>query len=249
MCSGLGDSSRVDGRSGRRRRVAGRHRRTSASAGRPLVVVGLLLAACGAAMLLWPPDTVTGDVGSVLAVSSAADRDVRLLVPPSLASRPEAPPRPPLTADRSFAPSRLFVDDVRIDAGLVAVSVDSNSALVPPEDPAELGWWRGVRPGAGAGSVIIAGHLDSRRYGRGPLAALVDLVPGTRAVLSNADGSSAAYVLRGVQTFPKDALPAAELFGHEGPERLVLVTCGGSFDPRRAGWDSNVVAVLDPLPG
>ncbi len=204
------------------------------------------MAGCGAAVLLWPTDTVTGDVGSVLAAPSAADREVKLLVPPSLTSRPEAAPRPPPAADRSFAPSRLLVDDVGIDAALVAVSVDGARALVPPEDPAELGWWRGVRPGAGAGSVIIAGHLDSRRYGRGPLAALVDLVPGNRAVLSNADGSSAAYVLRGVQTFPKDALPAAELFSQEGPERLVLVTCGGSFDPDRAGWDSNVVAVLDP---
>jgi hypothetical protein len=209
--------------------------------------VGVLLAGCGAAVLLWPPSTMTGDVGTVLAVSAAADRDSVPLVPPSIAAPPERPPPPAPAADASFAPSRLLVDDVGIDARLVAVSVDDARALVPPKDPAELGWWRGVRPGAGAGSVIIAGHLDARRYGRGPLAALVDLVPGARAVLSNADGSSATYVLRGVQTFPKDALPAAELFGHEGPERLVLVTCGGRFDPRRAGWDSNVVAVLDPV--
>jgi hypothetical protein len=209
--------------------------------------VGVLLAGCGAAVLLWPPHTVTRDVGAVLAVSGAADWASMPLVSPSITAPPETPARPALSADRSFTPSRLLVDDVGIDAPLVAVSVDGARALVPPEDPAELGWWRGVRPGAGAGSVIIAGHLDTRRYGRGPLAALVDLDPGARAVLRNANGSSAAYVLRGVQTFPKDALPAAELFSHEGPERLVLVTCGGRFDPRRGGWDSNVVAVLDPV--
>lgn len=205
----------------------------------------MLLAACGAAVLLWPPSTVTGDVGTVHAVSNSADRDPVPLVYPSIAAPPGTSPGPPAAADHSFAPSRLVVDDVGIDARVVAVSVDDAGALVPPEDPAELGWWRGVRPGAGAGSVIIAGHLDARRYGRGPLAALVDLVPGARAVLTNANGSSAAYVLRGVQTFPKEALPAAALFGHDGPERLVLVTCGGRFDQRGAGWDSNVVAVLD----
>ena len=140
--------------------ASGRGRRTSPAAGRALVAVGVLLAGCGAAVLLWPPSPVTGDVGTVLAVSASADREPVPPVSRSIAAPPERPAARPPAADRSFAPSRLLVDDVGIDARLVAVSVDDAGALVPPEDPAELGWWRGVRPGAGAGSVTIAGQLD-----------------------------------------------------------------------------------------
>lgn len=222
-----------------RRPDTGRHARTRGPAGRGLVGIGLLLAGSGAAVLLWPAAAVTADVGTVLARPTAAAP----LLPTSLTAPSPSP------VDRSFVPSRLVLAGVGIAAPLVATSVDDDGALVPPDDPAELGWWRGVRPRAGAGSVVVAGHLDSRRYGRGPLGALVELAPGARAVVSGADGSSATYVLRGVQTFAKESLPASELFGHDGPERLVLVTCGGTFDPRRGGWDSNVVAVLDPVTG
>ncbi len=73
------------------------------------------------------------------------------------------------------------------------------------------------------------------------------LDPGDRAVLTGPGGARATYVVRGVETFDKDALPAAELFSTGGSERLVLVTCGGTYDRDGQGWDSNVVAVLDPV--
>lgn len=220
----------------------GRHARASRP-GAPLVGGGVLLAGCGAALLLWPVPAVTADVGSVQVAAAP-------LLPTALSRADDADRPPPVTrpaGDLGFVPARLVVPGVGIDAPLLPTSADDEGALVPPDDLAQLGWWRGVRPGAGAGSVLVAGHLDSRRFGRGPLAALVDLAPGDQATVTGPDGASATYVLRGVQVFDKDALPAGELFGHDGPERLVLVTCGGSFDRAAGGWDSNVVAVLDPL--
>ena len=195
--------------------------------------------------MLWPPAAVTADVAAVRAPAPVTQPAL-----PAPASAVRVPPAGPgVTADATgFVPSRLVVEAVGIDAPLLATSVDHALALVPPEDPAELGWWRGVRPGAGAGAVLVAGHLDSRRLGRGPLAALVDLASGDVATVTAADGTTASYVLRGVEVFDKDALPAGELFGYAGPERLVLVTCGGRFDRSAGGWDSNVVAVLDPVP-
>ena len=151
-------------------------------------------------------------------------------------------------AATGFVPQQLLVESLEIAAPLTATAVDGDGALVPPEDPARLAWWRGVRPGTGSGSVLVAGHVDMHGYGRGPLARIVDLEPGDRAVLTGADGARAAYVLRGVTTLVKESLPAEELFGTGGPERLVLVTCGGTYDPDRRSWDSNVIAVLDPVP-
>jgi hypothetical protein len=212
--------------------------------GTALLVAGAVLIGSGTAALLWPERRVAAEVGSVLdapahpaSVGRAADRTL-----------PSVPPSASAPASSGFVPQRLLVPSLRIDAPLTATLVDADGALRPPEDPALLAWWEGVRPGTGAGSVVVAGHLDMRGYGQGPLARIVGLEAGDRATLVGADGAGADYVLRGVTTVAKESLPAADLFGAGGPERLVLVTCGGSYDPDRRSWDSNVVAVLDPAP-
>lgn len=201
------------------------------------IVAGAALAGGGATVLLWPEARVAANVGSVLVAPVAA--------PPADASPVSSAPAVP--APKGFVPQRLLVESLSIDAPLVTTVIDADDALVPPQDPAQLAWWRGVRPGEGAGSVLVAGHLDARRYGQGPLARIVRLDRGDRAVLTGPGGVRATYVFRGVETFDKDALPAAELFSTGGAERLVLVTCGGTYDRDRRSWDSNVVAVLDPV--
>jgi hypothetical protein len=210
--------------------------------GTALVLAGIALAGSGAAVLLWPEPRVRADVGSMLAAppSSAA---------PSGSSAPRSTPASPAptSAPSGFVPERLVVPSLEIDAPLVPETVDGDGALGLPEDPARLAWWRGVRAGVGAGSVLVAGHLDMSGYGWGPLARLVDLRPGDRAVLTGAGGVDATYVLRGVTTVHKRSLREAGFFGADGPERLVLVTCGGEYDPDLRSWDSNVIAVLDPV--
>lgn len=205
-----------------------------------LLATGAVLIGSGTAALLWPAPTVVAEVGSVLTPAAP--------LTPSGGDMAHTLPGTTAPAPTGFRPGRLLVRSVDIDASLTATRVDADGALVPPDDPSELAWWRAVRPGAGAGSVLVAGHLDVRGYGRGPLARIVDLRPGDRAVLTGADGARARYVLRGVTTIAKESLPAAHLFGTGGPERLVLVTCGGTYDPGLRSWDSNVVAVFDPVP-
>jgi Sortase domain len=214
--------------------------------GTTLLVAGAVLIGTGTAALLWPESRVSAEVGSVLTAPTPTPASP---TPDPTGTDPVGVPRSPSTpTPTGFAPEQLVVPSLQIDAPLTATAVDDDGALVPPEDPARLAWWRGVRPSTGAGSVLVAGHVDMHGYGRGPLARIVDLEPGDRAVLTGADGAKADYVLRGVTTLVKESLPAAELFGTGGPERLVLVTCGGTYDPDRASWDSNVIAVLDPLP-
>ena len=223
-----------------------------ARSGTALVVVGLALVLTGAIVLLAPDDPVAADTGWVLGPPAAAAPDER---PAATSTTPAAAlttkpttPTPRASAAPGFMPERLLIETLDVDAPLVSTLVDTDGAFVPPDDPAQLGWWRGVRPGEGAGSVVVAGHIDSRRFGQGPLARVVELGPGDRAVLTGPGGVRAEYLVRGVQTFAKESFPASELFGTGGPERLVLVTCGGTFDRERGGWDSNVVAVLDPAP-
>lgn len=236
-----------------------------ARSGTQLIVAGLVLVLTGLTLLLAPDDPVAADAGSVLHLPVADRRDAAIVAPqtsvpapqtrvPAPQTRVPAPQTPVPTPQTStapapgFTPERLLVKTLDVDAPLVTTLVDTDGAFVPPEDPAQLGWWRGVRPREGEGSVVVAGHIDSRRFGQGPLARIVELRPGDRAALIGPGGASAEYVVRGIQTFPKESFPASELFGTDGSERLVLVTCGGTYDRERGGWDSNVVAVLDPAP-
>lgn len=211
--------------------------------GAALLLAGAALTGGGAAVLLWPESRLTAEVGSAL----GAPADPAAAVPSMARKSPTIPMSPTVLAPSGFVPERLLVESLDIDAPLITTVVNSDGALVPPEDPAQLAWWRGVRPGEGAGSVLVAGHLDMHRYGQGPLARILHLEPGDRAVLTGAGGASVTYVVRGVTTIAKEAVPTEELFGTGGPERLVLVTCGGSYDRDRRSWDSNVVAVLDPV--
>lgn len=221
--------------------------RRSVGSGTSLIVAGAVLCGAGAGALLWPEAPMAAEVGSVVAAPADPTPVSAAPADPAPAGASPGSSAPAVPARSGFVPQRLLVESLDIDAALTSTVVDAARALVPPEDPAQLAWWRGVRPGKGAGSVVVAGHLDARRYGQGPLARLVRLEPGDRAVLTGADGATAHYVLRGVTTIDKNALPAAELFGTDGLERLVLVTCGGTYDRARRSWDSNVVAVLDPV--
>ena len=66
-----------------------------------------------------------------------------------------------------------------------------------------MGWYRfGPTPGAeSGGSVVIAGHLDSKRFGLGPLARLRDVEVGQPIEVTLADGATSTYTVVGVERF------------------------------------------------
>jgi hypothetical protein len=141
----------------------------------------------------------------------------------------------------------LSIAAIDVDQAVVPVGVEPNGQMEIPERPTVVGWWRaGARVGSEDGTIVLAGHLDSRRYGVGPLKRLTSLERGDRAVLRTDDRKRATYVVESVTTLTKKRLPTEQLFDQSGPRRLVLVTCGGTYRPSQGGWDSNVVVVLRP---
>ena len=126
---------------------------------------------------------------------------------------------------------------------VVPVSLTPDRALIPPDDLSTVGIWdQGVRPGAGRGAVTLVVHRDSAEQGSGPFAEMENLPIGATVEL---DGR--AYEMVEVVDYVKEQLPAQAIFDQHGPEKLVIVTCGGDFDPARRGWDSNVVATFRPV--
>jgi len=143
-----------------------------------------------------------------------------------------------------FRPHRLLVPGIGVDAEVVSIGMTDDLALQVPDDPAVLGWWNGgAGPAAGTGTVTVTGHV-SWAGTPGALRHLAELPPGESAWLIGADGAGIRYVSERVETYLKTALPSQDIFATAVPERLVLITCGGAFDPFTGRHDSNVVAYL-----
>lgn len=142
-------------------------------------------------------------------------------------------------------PSRLRVSEIGLDAAVRPVGVAADRQMRLPDDPRILGWYRfGPAPG-GTGSVVLAGHVDSRRFGVGPLAELPSIEVGDRIEVVTGSGGVRAYRVDSIERFDKQALPAA-VFARTGPERLRLVTCTGPYLPDAGGYRDNLVVTAVP---
>jgi hypothetical protein len=146
---------------------------------------------------------------------------------------------------RTRAPVRVRVPGLGLDAAVRPVGVGAERQMRLPADPRVLGWYRyGPAPGGG-GSVVLAGHVDSRRFGIGPLAALQTIDVGDRVEVLTGPGSVRAYRVDSIERFSRQALPA-DVFARTGPERLRLVTCTGPFVPDAGGYQQNLVVTAVP---
>jgi sortase (surface protein transpeptidase) len=111
-----------------------------------------------------------------------------------------------------------------------------------------LGWYAaGAVPGGPAGTAVIAGHVDSARYGAGPLRGLLDVQEGDIVEVTDAGGAVHRYAVASRTSIAKPGLQP-ELFRVDGPARLALITCGGAFDRRTGNYADNVVVLADLVP-
>jgi Sortase domain len=146
---------------------------------------------------------------------------------------------------RTRAPTRVRVPVLGLDAAVRPVGVGGERQMRLPADPRVLGWYR-FGPGPGSqGSVVLAGHVDSRRFGVGPLADLQTIGVGDRVEVRTGRAGVLAYRVDSIERFDRQALPA-EVFSRTGPERLRLVTCTGPYLPDAGGYQQNLVVTAVP---
>jgi LPXTG-site transpeptidase (sortase) family protein len=100
-------------------------------------------------------------------------------------------------------------------------------------------------PGEASGSVLIAGHVDSATAGAGAFFALKSARPGTLVEIMTSDERTKTYKVTTVKTMLKANLPT-DIWSQKGSNHLVLVTCGGPFDPATGHYRDNVVVTAVP---
>lgn len=150
-------------------------------------------------------------------------------------------------AGSPFRPAQLVLPG-GADAMVRSSGVHADGSLVIPEDPAVVGWWNGgALAGDAFGSVVIAGHVDSAQYGLGVMAQLRTLRTG-QVVELRAGSRRQKYRVASRRSLPQAELAArTDTFRQDIPPRLVLITCGGAFDPVRHRYQDNLIIVAQPV--
>jgi hypothetical protein len=148
--------------------------------------------------------------------------------------------------ERPGSPQQLTISRLRLKMPIVATTLDDAGLMALPDRPTKIGWYSyGPRPGANSGSAVLGGHIDSRRYGIGPLAGLRRLSRGDEIVVSTTAGP-VTFEVRSVRVISKRALPLNEIFDRDGPPRLRIVSCGGAYLPAKGGYQDNIVITAVP---
>ena len=132
---------------------------------------------------------------------------------------------------------------------VVPIGVAESGTLEPPEDVEDVGWWRGgAALGDGAGTVVLAGHVDARQQGVGSFAALWKVKPGQTVKVRAEDGPEITYRITGTRVYPRTRALPASVFDPGGTPKLALITCAGSFDADRGHYSDTLVVYAVPAP-
>ncbi len=147
-------------------------------------------------------------------------------------------PTPP---EREPVPVAIRIADIGIVEGpVVPVGVDAGGAYEVPA-ATDVGWYRfGPAPGVG-GSSVLAAHIAYDGT-PGVFRDLALAQPGAVVAIVMSDASTVTYEIEQVVDYLKADLPTDRLFDESGPDRLVLITCGGAFNPSIRSYESNTVA-------
>lgn len=209
------------------------------------LLAALVLASCGG-----QDTSVTQDAGptSPPAASPApAPRDVAVgsgITPPTLRTYGAKLSERRLPVAR--VPLRLRVPAIGVDQVVTPVGVAADGQLDVPDDAASVSWYRFGPGPAEPGSSVLAGHVDYD--GReGVFWRLDEVEVGQRIEVTSATGVD-AFTVSATRRYAKTALPLDALFDRDGPSRLVLITCGGSFDRAASSYRDNVVVIAEPIP-
>ena len=142
--------------------------------------------------------------------------------------------------EAAIPPIRLALPGF-VDAPVVPVATGRDDQMQVPKSPTNVGWWAaGAAPGSAGGTVLLVGHVDTARHGRGVFAALWDVPVGAKVTVTAGDGSVRRYRIVARRIYRQEQLPT-DLFRGGSKPRLALVTCIGSYNHSARRYTHNLV--------
>lgn len=184
--------------------------------------------------------TQDASVPAVTAPTTVSDPTVSLQPSVTATTVPVDAHNPATTvkAGKAGDPVRVRLPARHIDAPVDLTGIADSGTMEVPSNVARIGWTGAVQAGAERGATLLAGHVDSAKQGRGAFWSLREVHAGDTVLITTRAGAALSYVVDGVIQENKGDLPAF-VSAEDGPHRLVLVTCGGSF--RDGHYTQNVI--------
>lgn len=142
------------------------------------------------------------------------------------------------------APVSLTIPTLGVTSPLLTLGLNPDGTVQVPslDDPdSKAGWYKGSPTPGAIGPAIVLGHIDSKKYGPGVFYKIGSLTPGQEVDVTRKDGSVAVFKIDGVRSYPKDQFPTKDVYGNIDHAGLRLITCGGTFDPNKGSYESNIV--------
>ncbi|MEM9038850.1 MAG: class F sortase [Actinomycetota bacterium] len=225
-------------------------RATVGMIGSVLLVTGLLSVGVAAANHLGP-SVASATVGALYGDDLVDDRaplaDGDGAIAPADSVDPSVDPtiaEPDLAAER---PEPVGIQISSIDVSrfpIRAVGLTDDGALEVP-DETEIGWYRYGATAGSSGATVLAAHVAWNGQS-GPFFELGRLEPGASIEVTLDDGSSRHYEVVERALYGKSELPRERIWRQTGDETLVLITCGGEFNPEIRRFRQNIVVYAVP---
>jgi sortase (surface protein transpeptidase) len=136
----------------------------------------------------------------------------------------------------------VSVPSIGATSSLIPLGLNSDQSLqVPPlSNPMQAGWFdKSPTPGS-LGPAVILGHVNGGGK-PGIFYKLKDVKAGDQIMVARQDGQTAVFTVSHIDTVPKAAFPADQVYGDTPDSELRLITCGGVFDPSARSYEANVV--------
>jgi hypothetical protein len=158
---------------------------------------------------------------------------------------PPAAPADEAVPDTGLGPSTpvsLDVPAIGVHSSLLNLGLNPDGSVeVPPLDSPQAGWYKNSPTPGEQGPAVILGHVDSARTGPGVFYDLRTMLPGDGITVGRADGTTVAFRVDRVVTYPKNSFPTAAVYGDIDHAGLRLITCGGRFDRSARSYEDNIV--------
>lgn len=126
-----------------------------------------------------------------------------------------------------------------------AVGLEPDGQMEIP-DETEIGWYQYGATAGQPGATVLAAHVSWNRTS-GPFAQLGRVEPGERIEVTLDDGSIRHYEVTERAVYGKLELPRERLWRTTGDETLVLITCGGDYNPDIRRYRENIVVYAVPV--
>ncbi|MFF4445219.1 class F sortase [Streptomyces sp. NPDC001502] len=138
------------------------------------------------------------------------------------------------------APQKITIPSLNVTSSLETLQQNPDGTMQTPKDPALAGWYEpGPTPGS-QGPAVIAGHV-TWNGASAVFEKLKTMKGGDTIKVTRQDGKTVTFTVDRVSEYPKAEFPTLEVYKNIDHAGLRLVTCGGTFDPKKHYYDSNVV--------